>query len=54
MILVVVVHFARIVLPELARDRPARPAGTDPGNATGIETGEATAGSDADNPDTRD
>jgi predicted PurR-regulated permease PerM len=49
MILVVVVHFARIVLPELMLDRPVQPAGVDPG----IETSETAPGGDADSTDTR-
>ncbi|MFB6296737.1 MAG: AI-2E family transporter [Halobacteriales archaeon] len=38
MILVVAVHFVRIVLPELVAGTPIRPAGIDPGNATDLGT----------------
>lgn len=53
MILVAVVHFARIVLPELMLDRPVQPAGIDPGSAAEIETNEPEPGGDADSTDTR-
>jgi len=38
MILVVAVHFVRIVLPELVAGAPIRPAGIDPGNAMDVGT----------------
>ncbi len=42
MILVFVVHFARVVLPELARDAPIRPYTVDPGTSPTAETDEGS------------
>ena len=48
MILVLIVHFARVVLPELVAGTPIRPVAIDPGNVQKIET--TPEASNADDP----